>query len=184
MDKECDGGFLEAQTRIIKHSVFDASAMDRMLQFMYRSDYKMQTVCLTALDPTSTEKDAASPRPTSDTGTSDEESGGSTTSDQYEDDHETVKDIIAHLYVYAIADYYELPALQDLAVEKFTAASIRWKNVPPGDLVELASVVYSNTTDKAEELRHQLYKLVCRNPWVSKATRGYCPISSLSVLHD
>lgn len=51
MDRECDGGFVEAQIRVIKHNMFDSFAMDRMLQFMYRNDYILSLVCPAGKDP-------------------------------------------------------------------------------------------------------------------------------------
>lgn len=168
MDTECDGGFLEAQTRIIKHSVFDSSAMDRMLQFMYRSEYELELACPTTPDPDSAAQnttDAASSalEPNAQEDEANTEEGNVVTSVEEGSEEE----LLAHVYVFAIADYYEMPVLQELAVMKFRQVRKRIEAIAAEDLIELASVVYTNTTDDATDLRGQLFSLVWENPWVS-----------------
>lgn len=160
MDKECGGGFLEAQARIIEHSVFDSSAVDRMLQFMYRNDYQLGTACPTIEDRNTATRDTiAASSPAS--GTTDEETAASTMAEADAED-----ELVAHVYVYAIADYYDLPALQNLAVTKFNSSADKWESISTEALVELAAVVYSNTTREATDLRDELFSLVWDNQLV------------------
>lgn len=164
MDKECDGGFVEAQTRIIKHSVFDSSTMDRMLQFMYRNDYQLEPVCPTSPDPDfSAENETPFEEPAS---------------ELFDDRAEQENELAIHVYAYAIADYYELPALQELAVKKFHIAKplrLKTSNIDESaeTIAEIASVVYASTTNQAVDLRGEMVSLVLDNQRVSASRNNY-----------
>ena len=134
----------ESWTRIIKHDIFDFRAVDRMLQFIYSGEYK--------LDPGAPWKSMTDVKITS---------RGADTRDENEDP------LIAHIYVYGIADYYEVPELKTLARENFKVAKDAFKAPTTQTILDLATVMYENTSIEATELRAQLMDLCYRNAKVT-----------------
>jgi len=60
---------------------------------------------------------------------------------------------IAHIHVYAIAGYYEIPTLKELALKKFIDPE---NAVEPADFAYVVQAAYLHTSDDAEELRRDV----------------------------
>ncbi|RMY78596.1 hypothetical protein D0862_13340 [Hortaea werneckii] len=92
----CQNGMRESQTGVIEHRTFDADTVERMLEFIYTRDYEVPWVPTVATGPIRT--------PEMD-GDADEVLVFGTNAQW-----------IAHIRMYAIGEYYQLPTLKDQAL--------------------------------------------------------------------
>ncbi|CAK4033960.1 BTB POZ domain [Lecanosticta acicola] len=144
--KECDGKYKEAESCRIEHGVFDRFAVDRMLQFMYRGDYRLyDSVRGRILGKSSTPGDQADGHTESETPSPEEP-------------------LVSHVHVYAIADYYQMPELQELALKKFADARTTRGTLNAEQLIHIAANLYANTTKQAVKLRQELLTLAYESP--------------------
>lgn len=68
--------------------------------------------------------------------------------------------IIAHVYVHAIADYYQVGELRDLAARNFETEIAQLEYITASDFVQIAAAVYENTIpDINSSLRHGLLQM-------------------------
>ncbi|KAI7189945.1 hypothetical protein KC352_g21824, partial [Hortaea werneckii] len=92
----CQSGMLESQTGVIEHKTFDADTVERMLEYIYTRDYEIPGLPAVITGATRTSKlhiDA-------------EEVAVFSSNAEW----------IAHIRMYAIGDYYQLPTLKDCAL--------------------------------------------------------------------
>ena len=159
----------EAKDGVIEHTVFDCLTLERMLQFIYGGDYTIKA----------TTRDAGSDGNANVTNDSHAETprampphlrhapGMSNSSHPSAPKHvQAMHPVAGHVYVYAIAVYYEIDDLKALAVKKFTAAMT---GLTMTGFVEVIKVIYSVTTDSDTRLRNELQKyLLEKQPdWLS-----------------
>ncbi|CAK4033961.1 BTB POZ domain-containing [Lecanosticta acicola] len=161
LERECDGNFQEANSRRIEHTVFDAYAVDRMLQFLYREDYVLSTELVGAAVPDQTCQTTNDAPPDAERNMEIDDRGSA---DGLCMD---LSPFSCHVYVYAIADYYEIPALQALALQKFAWERSKIEGVSPLELLQIASVMYTNTNSDASRLRGQLLSMAYEHPGAS-----------------
>lgn len=146
IERECDGLFQESWTRIIKHDVYDFRAVDRMLQYIYSSDYK--------LEPCTPWTYAADVK---------------TTSREVDTRDEDEEPLIAHVYVYAIADYYDVPGLKTLAEKKFVVERDTSEALAIDKILAIAVAMYKSTSGPCTlrrllmELCHSNVKVTIQN---------------------
>lgn len=66
---------------------------------------------------------------------------------------------IAHVYVYAIAEYYALPSLQKLALTKFGDFG---DGIDAQHFAEVSKAVYTHTTDSNDAMRKEVFAIAVR----------------------
>jgi len=151
---------------VIEHNMFDALTLERMLQFMYTGDYTVN-VTGAAVDG---QVDADS-QASNDYATSDEANPAlppharrrtakqlfAETLRQEPEPAPSVRyqiaatdPAIAHVYVYAIAGYYSLADLKDLALQKYSDPSIA---IDVDQFADVVEAVYSCTWEHDDGLR-------------------------------
>ncbi|KAK4580325.1 hypothetical protein LTR86_000528 [Recurvomyces mirabilis] len=123
---------------VIEHYAFDAQTVEYMLHRMYEGDYSL------AVDSTTDDRSSISMN------SSDESFGQLVLVDQAEPS--AYGDAVSHVHVYAIAQSYRIPKLQELALEKFACVDITQQL---DDFAEVLYEVYKYTTDAADPLRKQ-----------------------------
>ena len=88
----------ESQTGIVEHTEYDADTVEHMISYVYKTDYKLpEDIQLTVSTPVREEPDDSTIIAIS----------GSNAG------------LIAHVRIYAIASYYQLPTLKILALQNF-----------------------------------------------------------------
>ncbi|KAK4580328.1 hypothetical protein LTR86_000531 [Recurvomyces mirabilis] len=124
--KACDKKFEEGVTGVIEHTQFDADTVERMIEYIYKQTYHVDS------PGPSTESSNCSTEPSSPTevdggGTEDDQAPSEPSNAAEEPSVDTNTALIAHARVYAIGEYYELPTLQQMAMERFEAeATSSW----------------------------------------------------------
>ncbi|KAI6805987.1 hypothetical protein KC332_g18115 [Hortaea werneckii] len=99
----CQNGMRESQTGVVEHQTFDADTVERMLEFIYTRDYEIPWVTAVATGAIRTSASDSDANEVLVTGAS--------------------ARWIAHIRMYAIGDYYQLPALKDQALVKLREAA-------------------------------------------------------------
>ncbi|KAK5702905.1 hypothetical protein LTR97_003851 [Elasticomyces elasticus] len=101
----CDNNMKEREEGVIEHNEYDADTVERMIQYVYTQTYDVDKA-----GPSGAAEDMVKP------------AFHDTTSADINDV------LIAHARVFVIGDYYDLPGLKVLAVERFAeAATAVWK---------------------------------------------------------
>ncbi|KAK5155506.1 hypothetical protein LTS14_005767 [Recurvomyces mirabilis] len=127
---------------VIEHHAFDAQTVEYMLRWMYEEDYSLAV-------------DSAADDHSISMSSSDECSSQLVIIDPAEP--KAKGDALSHVHVYAIARFYQLPKLLDLALEKFACAdTIQQLDNFPGVLCE----VYKHTTSVEDPLPELEAKLL------------------------
>lgn len=162
--KECDGSFKESATGVIEHKTFSALTLDMMLQFMYTRTYAhpvADTGTTTSIDVehsvqssnNTTARDAAA---TEDAAASEDAEGpGNETASQLAElwpDPKT-RLILAHIDVYAIADYYDMPALGTHAIQKISSCLDTTEDT---DFIHVVLATYKSTAARDDRLRQRI----------------------------
>ncbi|KAI9672828.1 MAG: hypothetical protein M1831_000264 [Alyxoria varia] len=114
LDAQCRGPWKEAQTRTIEVTIANLETLMRMLSFLYTDDYDDESELLK--DDNSISSDDSS------CGSSTEpDFAASTTEKTANVRHDPNTNVILknNLQVFIIADYYNIPALMNLAVKRF-----------------------------------------------------------------
>ncbi|KAI7282061.1 hypothetical protein KC345_g3723 [Hortaea werneckii] len=91
-------GFQESQTNVIKHSQHDADTMERMIAYIYKGDYQL---------PLAPNVTVPNNMP-----------GASGTANELAITGSNAR-LIVHARVYALADYYDVQGLGDVALQRF-----------------------------------------------------------------
>ncbi|KAF2165107.1 hypothetical protein M409DRAFT_24493 [Zasmidium cellare ATCC 36951] len=174
LDRECSGGFLEADTRIVNHAVFDVDTLERMLEFIYRGRYSIKLTSNAEdssrgtrwcrFEPTwHIEQDEGNPNEPniyhaiSFMGPFQSKSFEELRLEDYVQDSSSSIDVLEqHVHVYAIADYYELPDLEALALQYFQAGKSSLLPICNDQLIRILEAIYSNTPVSDECLRYEI----------------------------
>ncbi|GAW23126.1 hypothetical protein ANO14919_126760 [Xylariales sp. No.14919] len=113
------GQFIEAQTNRIDIG-FDLPSVKRLIDFMYTGDYQLSSY--TASDVLSTSYAAEQDSATEELGREvvmvDNGSDSAVNTSDYERTSSVCEQLISHSRVNAVADYYDIPALETLSIEK------------------------------------------------------------------
>lgn len=138
----CDNGMEEAQTGIIRHKEFDVDTVERMIEYVYKRRYELpddlSMIVITSLD--SDEHDVDGHGNPSDPKQSITSVADQNCTEQSESAETKMDDrmqgncpksslemsganakLIAHARMYAIGQYYDIPALREFAEEQFDA---------------------------------------------------------------
>lgn len=156
----------ESADGVIVHNIFDVLTLERMLQYMYEGDYTVKAVTLEVgkendcNEPTGCDVDDRKCLPphlrnVSAAATSCEERQIIVQTKALAPNAKT-----AHVLVYAIAEYYELPELRSLAAEKFKTTN---EALGIGDFLQLAKAIYWNTKTADDDLRKELLLMLMTN---------------------
>lgn len=130
--------------------MFSASALELMIQYMYKGSYNL------AIFKSAPEESAA---PIADSGTLPSPALSSDTSPAPLSDYiraTTTGFAHTHIEVYAVADYYDVPGLKDLALKKFSACQSAVDDMD--DLMSLVHAVYKNTSQRDDGLRQSIVR--------------------------
>ena len=161
----------EADEGIIEHSAFDALTLERMLQFIYQGEYTVKAVTSETEDKSHVNGSADAQAETPKFAPPHLRSA-STAEVTSETQPEAPKKcpaehpMAAHVYVYGIAQHYEIPELRDLAMKKFEEAKA---NFTMTGFMEVVRVAYTYPTSWDYQLRDvlQLYLLNERPDWLT-----------------
>jgi hypothetical protein len=151
MDKESNRGirFIHAGTTVIYNNRFKAEAMDRLLQFLYLGDYGLELAC------------ATSPDSDSDLDGIIALAANSLNAVFEETSLPLAKQYLAHVEVYAIAEHYHLPKLQELAAIKLVDVSDdEVAALTTEDVLQIVFSVYANSSEQDHGLRTLLRRLL------------------------
>ena len=108
---ECDKDTLEKQSGVIEHTVFDAATVYRMLEFVYTKTYNTEASATNQVSQRRLDTATAAPNREDQHQQSSEASGP----DRTPASANFTAELIAHINVYGIGDYYAMGDLQDLA---------------------------------------------------------------------
>ena len=147
------------------HTDFDSSTLERMLQYVYQGDYSVTVPAVHYEIPTpatngnhvETLSSKAVPphlRKSMIPIQSDEDPSAQCTKAP------ASNPMIAHIYVYAIAEHYELPELQILALEKFKDSNAL---LSLDNFALVAKAVYAFTAGSEDKLRMSLLETLFRD---------------------
>lgn len=100
LTQACRNGFLESRTGVVEHIQYDADTVERMIKYIYTADYQLPTLP-TIQVPNHMPGSNGAPDETAIIGTN--------------------AKLFIHARLYAIANYYDIPALRDLALRRFRA---------------------------------------------------------------
>lgn len=100
---ECDSKMREAQSNIIERTHFDAATVERMISYIYKQTYAVNDVRKIDQDHTHNEHAGDGMAPVTSV--------------------DLNHILIAHVRMYAVGDYYQLPNLQTFAKDSFVEAS-------------------------------------------------------------
>lgn len=157
---ECDLDMKEKRTGVISHAVFDAETMYRMLQFAYTKTYDV--AASPGRDPTQVLSASATAPANSHghnaVGNEGPEHGGV----ESPDDSSFSAELISHVHVYGIADYYALEELKNHAESRFAAVAANdWPNSAADELADVAEEVCRVTTSgETTGLRAALHSII------------------------
>nr|POF16315.1 hypothetical protein CFP56_23833 [Quercus suber] len=146
----------EAGERIVKHEMFDSATMSRMLHFMYEDMYATDAETITMAKSEDTE---LNPAPTT---TDDYIEGEMATSviASKTVDRSTEKEssmnfevALAHVNVYLIADFYDVPDLKGLALRNFDELNCP---IEPEIFTIVLTTIYTHTFKRDDPLRQMV----------------------------
>jgi len=152
-------GTQEATTKIITVQDFDIATVKCLVSFFYTGDYYGEPPEESAQDEDTVVTDADA----------DEQAGGdSATPSDNEEDTKEINDqtLLFHLKVNAIADYYDIPELRDLAKSKVGEILHAHETILPCLLREVSSGAHANLNSiiaKAVTEVHDFSKLLKQN---------------------
>ncbi|KAK5730471.1 hypothetical protein LTR15_000408 [Elasticomyces elasticus] len=130
----CDNNMKEREEGVIEHNEYDADTVERMIQYVYTQTYDVDKA-----GPSGAAEDMVKP------------AFHDTTSADINDV------LIAHARVFVIGDYYDLPGLKVLAVERFAeAATAVWKLE---GFIDVIKEVYELTGPNHHEIREALRQI-------------------------
>lgn len=141
---------------MIKHSLFDASTVQRMIQFMYTAAYTLDFVDTPKLCNESGPDDIQAKKAKR---LAEVDRCGHPTPVLYNDKATTPpptglamsaesRKAIAHVSVWAIADYYDVQKLKPLAIRNFGSCKVS----SPREFAAVTTVVYTNTNARGDDL--------------------------------
>ena len=139
----------ESDEGVIEHNVFDCLSLERMLQFIYEGDYTVKAVIPVEMD---IDKSRYLPphlrKPAIPEGIK---------TRQPESLFTATSPMTAHAYVYAIAEYYDLPELKSLALQKFKDIE---KISSVEDFLHLTTHIYGDAKTDDDQLRKELLSML------------------------
>ena len=97
------------------------------------------------------------------------------TREQKTEEAESSNKLMAHAQVFIAADYYQVPKLLDLALEKFEEAST--VDVCLAELHEVVALVYNFDSDRADILKSFLCSVALRHAAELVADEGFMETS-------
>lgn len=172
----CDNNVLtgaqEAESRVVKHSVFGVDTVERMLQFIYRGEYETKSApedetrgtCGCRFEPTWQSQQEE--RQVKETSIYHSISCMSTYQSRsfeelrWEDytanNLPSVEILEQHVFAYAIGDYYELQDLKTLAFQQFQGGKSTLFQATSDQLVHIIEAIYGNTPSSDELLRYEI----------------------------
>lgn len=131
--REVDGKMKEALTGVIQHDMFDADTVARMISYLYKQQYNVESDASRTLRPAQLDGD---------------------TDVQAMVLPDVNEKLGAHVRMYAIGQYYNIPTLRSLAVENFSAtAEAEWAS---DGFMEVVKEVDLLTSRDDRELRNAL----------------------------
>lgn len=130
--KEGESSMQEGQSGTIKHDEFDADTVDRMVSYMYKQTYVVDGEDQYNVD----------------------QSEQSQETEVTADPPNINELLIAHVQVHAIADYYMIPKLENLAAERFGALTKYGLNFD--GFVDMVKAIYEQTSQHDRPLRDRL----------------------------
>ncbi|KAK3672901.1 hypothetical protein LTR78_007254 [Recurvomyces mirabilis] len=127
LSKACDKKFEEGATGVVERTEFDADTVERMIEYIYKQTYHVDSPA-PSTESSSLSSTESTPSSEDDTdGTEDDQAPSEPYNTAGKPSINTNTALIAHARAYAIGEYYELPTLQQLAMEKFEAeATSSW----------------------------------------------------------
>ncbi|KAI4124820.1 MAG: hypothetical protein LQ341_007033 [Variospora aurantia] len=170
-DAACDGVFKEAHESHIDFSDDDPNTLERLLRFLYTTDYDdNNTNDNNTAEETNGKGTVANASSTSsaqiDNAISQVTSDASESEREDESVHHKVSAIMNNVAVYALADKYNIASLKDLAKEKFEnrCACFRWETE---SLVATLEFVYTSTPPADQGLRNVMARVCFQQIHVS-----------------
>lgn len=121
LERQCRSRMREGLDSVIKHDTFDRDTVGRMLSYMYRQAYEIESQ-QPADVRTNAENDERKDEESTVSTAEDDDRSASEAQAETSPKTDDSAILIAHADVYGIADYYDIPMLRDLAVDKFRTA--------------------------------------------------------------
>ncbi|CAK3976998.1 BTB POZ domain [Lecanosticta acicola] len=172
--EECDGGFLDGEFRVIKHSLFDADTLKRLLHFLYRGSYTLKDAdhndsaesspgIAASAQQTSQHQLATPQQPSSETterSLSDSKTDGLPTAEEPESLGQA-EAFVAHASVFEAASHYDIPELKASALANFKQERENLSSLTTDEFTTIAFIVYQKSV--APALRSEVLKIAIKH---------------------
>ncbi|KAJ4011468.1 hypothetical protein NW752_008467 [Fusarium irregulare] len=154
------GGFEEATTKVITVKEFDIPTVKRLVSFFYKGDYYEKLLTESAHDEDTVITDANYDEGGNTISESNDQAGSKATSDPVEKAKaDAIEVLVVHLEVNAIADYYNIPKLRDLAESKIRNLLLGNNTILPRLLREVSSGAHANLYAIIAEVAAESYDI-------------------------